>query len=61
MRMECVLRSAESFKIGCFAAVAVGLGSVGGDRSPPGHPVNSDELPQKSQIILPVLTKPQAD
>ena len=60
MRIECAPKSAESFKNESFAAVAMGLGSAGGDRSPSGHPANSDELPRESQTILPVLTKPHA-
>lgn len=31
--MECAQKSAESFKNESFAAVAMGLGSAGGDRS----------------------------
>ena len=56
--MECARKSAESLKNESFAAVSMGLGSAGEDRSPSGHPASSDESPGESQTILPILTKP---
>lgn len=60
MRMECAQRSAESLKNGSFAAVTMGLGSMGENRSPPSHPANSDEFPWESQVVLTVLTRSHA-
>lgn len=45
MRMECAQGSAGSLKHENFAAMAMGLGSGGDDRSPSGHSISSDELP----------------